>query len=94
MTLLRELDVVKAFLLFALGSVVGGFIAGALAGMIWGVLIATTSGNLADVQRGAAILGGVAGFIMSFFIFRVVTLKFIAPRVVSSANQTSAAGVV
>ncbi len=68
--------------------------AGGLAGMLWGFWVAATHGDLADVQRGAAILGFVAGLVVSYFIFRIVTLKFIAPRLASSAHRVSGESVV
>lgn len=79
---LREVDVVKAFALFAVASVVGGALVGALAGMFLGFFVALTGGSLATVQLGGAILGGVLGLVVSYYFFRTVTLKIIAPKLV------------
>ncbi|MBM5812117.1 MAG: hypothetical protein FJ191_09155 [Gammaproteobacteria bacterium] len=81
---LRELDVIKAFALFAIGSAVGGFIVGAVAGMLLGFVVAVSGGNLANAQTGAMILGGVLGILVSYYIFRTVALKILAPILVGA----------
>ena len=91
---IKELDVAKAFGLFVLGAAAGGFVAGAVAGMVWGFVIASTTGDLGDVRRGASVLGGVAGFIVSYFVFRAVTFKFLAPRLAKTMNITPSSSVV
>jgi hypothetical protein len=85
---LRESQIVKAFVLFALGSIVGGFLAGAILGGLLGVIVAGVGGTLANVQSGAAVLGGLAGVVVSYFIFRTVVLKIIAPKIVAATDLT------
>jgi len=83
---LRERDIVKAYALFAICSAVGGFVVGAVAGMLLGVVVAMSGGDIADVQLGAGILGAVLGLLVSYYIFRAVLLRMLAPKMLGSVS--------
>ena len=83
---MKEIDILKSFGLFLLGSVVGGMILGAVAGFLVGIGVAVTGGALASVQSGAQLLGLLAGLAVSYFMFRIVVLKMIVPRVARPAD--------
>ena len=78
----------KAFAVLMLGSMVAGFLAGAIAGFLLGLVLALTGGNMANLQTGAAILGGVAGVVVSYFVFRTVVLKLILPKLPAASMST------
>jgi LytS/YehU family sensor histidine kinase len=91
---LKELDVVKAYALFAIGSLAGGFIVGFIAGMLLGVVVALSGGTLANVQFGSMILGGVLGLCVSYYIFRTVAIKILAPKLMGTVPASPAPSVV
>ena len=90
---LKEGDFVKAFALSVVGSIIGGALAGGIIGAVFGAVCSAIGASVAVVQRWAPILGGGAGLVVSYFVFRAVVLHFIARKLIT-VQATDGAGAV
>lgn len=76
---LTERDFVKAFLALMLCSLVGGALAGAIVGAVFGVAGAESTGA---IRIAVPVISGLAGFVITYFLFRFFVLRFIVRKLV------------
>ena len=78
---LTERDFVKAFLALMLCSIVGGALAGVIVGAVFGVAGAVF-GSTGATRIAVPVFSALAGFVITYFLFRFFVLRFIVRKLV------------
>lgn len=76
----------KAWFIFYLGSTLIALGVGMVVGFLVGAILGIAGVEIITIQRTCAILGGLLGVVISYFIFRWVIDRFVVPAV--SATQS------
>lgn len=84
---LTEKDYLKTWALFALCSIVGGFIARPIVGVFLGLVLEVAGIPMITAQRICSFAGGLVGLSISYLFFRI----FVADLVTSKLEQQRAA---
>jgi hypothetical protein len=83
---LRETDFLKAFVLLAVCSVIGGAIAGGIMGGIIALVAHAVSASIDTVRIVVPVLSGLSGLIVTYFFFRLLVLRLIVRKIIISGT--------
>lgn len=78
--LVTETEYFVAWLVFALGGTIGGFILGAIAGGIVGFCLGAAGVDLKAIQIICGCIGFLLGTILSYILFRVIVASMIVKK--------------
>ena len=73
-----ESEILKSWLLFAVCAVVGGFLAGIIAGAAVGIVMGLAGIEESLIRAAGAVAGFLASLPVSYFSFRYFVLRLIA----------------
>jgi hypothetical protein len=79
---LHESDFLKSYGCFAICSGIAGFFVGAVLGALIGFVGAANGAPAATLQTIVLVVGGVAGLIVNYFVFRFFVIRFIVVKFV------------
>ena len=79
---LKESDFLKTFVLLMVCSVTGGALAGGVLGAIVGVICAALR-TPQTIRVLAPVVGGIAGILITYVLFRAFVLRFIVRKIVT-----------
>lgn len=88
---LEELDYFKAWLLFALVSLFGGFIAGAVVGGVLGGILGAAHFPVKTIAIVCGFAGFLAGLPISYLCFRFVVKHFIVKKLADQSTSPQTA---
>ncbi|MDX2109823.1 MAG: hypothetical protein SFY80_06220 [Verrucomicrobiota bacterium] len=77
----------KAWAIFALVAMVGGFLVGAVIGFILGALLGIAGVSLKDIKTITGIVGFCLGLIVSYYTFRWSVKKYIIDPLLAAAPR-------
>jgi hypothetical protein len=84
---LKEIDYLKAWVLFFLITTIGGFIVGAVIGAIVGFILGAAGIPLKFIALTTGLMGFVLSLPISYFSFRFCVAKFVLPKVILPEEQ-------
>jgi hypothetical protein len=84
-----ELDYFKAWLAFALCSVLGGFVAGAALGGVSGAILGAAGSSKATITIVAGVCGACGSLALSYFLFRLFVRVFIVRKLTRAARPAA-----
>lgn len=85
----RPLRYFKAWILFLILSLFGGFGAGMAAGSVIGAIMGAAGQNLQTIATTCRVVGYALGVVVSFICYRWSVQKFIVPQMSAAAETPS-----